>query len=60
MHPFHWLSDDGFLFLATSKSNLQMKYFIIAEGACEGIKGDTFKRIQLLKEWIYDPKSQLK
>lgn len=65
MHPFYWLSDDGFLFLATSKSNLQMKNFIIAEVACKGIKGGTFKRIQqivkmLPKEWIYDPDSQLK
>lgn len=65
MHPFYWLSDDGFLFLATSESNLQMKNFIIAEVACKGIEGGTFKRIQqnvqlLLKEWIYDPNSQLK
>lgn len=65
MHPFYWLSDDGFLFLATSKSNLQMKNFIIAEVACKGIKGGTFKRIQqnvqlLLKDWIYNPNSQLK
>lgn len=42
-----------------------MKNFIIAEVACKGIKGGTFKRIQqivkmLLKEWIYDPNSQLK
>lgn len=65
MHSFYCLSDDGFLFLATSKSNLQMKNFIIAEVACKGIKGGTFKRIQqivkmLLKERIYDPNSQLK
>lgn len=65
MQPSYWLSDDAFLFLATSKSNLQMKNFIIAEVACKGIKGGTFKRIQhnvqlLLKEWIYDPNSQLK
>lgn len=42
-----------------------MKNFIIAGVACKGIKGGTFKRIQqivkmLLKEWIYDPNSQLK
>lgn len=42
-----------------------MKNFIIAELACNEIKGGTFKRIRqivkvLLKEWIYDPTSQLK
>lgn len=42
-----------------------MKNFIIAEVACKGIRGGTFKRTQqniqlLLKEWIYDPNSQLK
>lgn len=42
-----------------------MKNFIIAEVACKGIKGSTFKRIpqivkMLPKEWIYDPNSQLK
>jgi len=42
-----------------------MKNIIIAEVACKGIKAGIFKRIQqntqlLLKEWIYDPNSQLK
>lgn len=52
MHPFYWLSDDGFLFLATSKSNLQMKNFIIAGVACKGIKGGTFKRIQQIVKML--------
>lgn len=42
-----------------------MKNFIMTEVTCKGIKAGMFKRIQLniqllLKEWIYDPNSQLK